>query len=62
MRCTVSVDVPVPMRDGTALITDLWLPEADGPVPVLLVRSPYGKRADATAQVSTAAVEAGYAH
>jgi uncharacterized protein len=38
----VEKDVMVPMRDGVALATDLWLPD-DGPSPVLLVRLPYGK-------------------
>ncbi|MEU0795931.1 CocE/NonD family hydrolase [Amycolatopsis sp. NPDC005961] len=43
MSFTVEVDVPVPMRDGVALATNVWLPEAPGPFPALLVRTPYGK-------------------
>ncbi|MGW0587192.1 CocE/NonD family hydrolase [Streptosporangium sp. NPDC002607] len=43
MRYSVSVDVPVPMRDGAELATDIWLPQTGGPAPVLLVRNPYGK-------------------
>lgn len=33
----------VPMRDEIRLATDVYLPEKDGPVPVVLVRTPYGK-------------------
>ncbi len=35
--------VMVPMRDGTKLATDIYLPKAEGPFPVILERSPYGK-------------------
>lgn len=31
----------VPMRDGTKLVTDIYLPEGNGSWPVLLVRTPY---------------------
>lgn len=65
MKYTVSVDVGVPMRDGTKLATNVWLPEADGPVPALLVRSPYGKQGMSaygyTSPNIFALVEAGYA-
>jgi putative CocE/NonD family hydrolase len=43
MSFTVEVDVPVPMRDGVALATNVWLPRGPGPFPALLVRTPYGK-------------------
>ncbi|WP_103344022.1 CocE/NonD family hydrolase [Amycolatopsis sp. CA-126428] len=43
MSFTVEVDVPVPMRDGVALATNVWLPDGPGPFPALLVRTPYGK-------------------
>src|SRR5438128_361155 len=33
----------VPMRDGTLLATDVYLPAGDPPWPVALVRTPYGK-------------------
>jgi putative CocE/NonD family hydrolase len=41
-------DVPVPMRDGVHLATDIYRPAADGrpldgPFPVILERTPYGK-------------------
>ncbi|MCD7060620.1 CocE/NonD family hydrolase [Pelagibacterium xiamenense] len=33
--------VAVPMRDGTLLPADIWLPDGNGPWPVLLQRTPY---------------------
>ena len=42
MSITVEKDVMVPMRDGVALATDLWIPTVT-PAPTLLVRLPYGK-------------------
>jgi hypothetical protein len=36
-------DVQVPMRDGTVLLGDVYLPEGEGPWPVLLERTPYNK-------------------
>jgi len=36
-------NVPVPMRDGVILATDIYLPAPAGRYPVLLNRSPYGK-------------------
>jgi len=37
-------DIMVPMRDGVRLATDVYLPKASGPFPVLFTRLPYGKR------------------
>ena len=34
----------VPMRDGVKLATDVYLPEGEGPWPVILSRTPYSKR------------------
>src|SRR4051794_5822649 len=65
MTYSVSVDVPVPMRDGTKLATNIWRPDAPEPVPVLLVRLPYGKQGLTTYTGTSpnifALVEAGYA-
>ena len=36
-------EVEVPMRDGTILRGNLYRPEGAGPVPALLMRTPYGK-------------------
>ena len=33
----------VPMRDGVQLAADIWRPDTDRPVPVLVSRTPYGK-------------------
>ena len=40
---SLTLDVPIPMRDGARLATDLYLPAATGVYPVLLERTPYGK-------------------
>jgi putative CocE/NonD family hydrolase len=44
---TVQKDVPVAMKDGTKLATDIYLPAGDGPFPALFVRSPYNKNGEA---------------
>lgn len=36
--------VMVPMRDGTKLATDVYLPDGDGPWPAILVRTPYSRK------------------
>jgi len=36
--------VRVPMSDGVSLAADVCLPEGDGPFPVLLMRTPYGRQ------------------
>jgi putative CocE/NonD family hydrolase len=37
-------DLSVPMGDGTILLADHWVPDGDTRAPLLLVRSPYGRR------------------
>lgn len=59
-------DVPVPMRDGTVLRADLWVPNVDVSVPVLLERLPYDKSVSALTTLEAGldpirAVEGGYA-
>ena len=46
--CSVRVaeDMPVEMRDGIKLRTDVYLPPGRGPFPVILSRVPYGTRTD----------------
>ena len=58
----VAKDVPVPMRDGAVLRADLLRPKGDGPFPVLVYRTPYGKE-DALKEytIFSRAVERGYA-
>lgn len=40
---TIEFDVAVPMRDGTTLSADVYRPGGNGPWPVLVQRTPYGK-------------------
>lgn len=55
-------DVMVPMRDGVALATDLYLPrEGEGPYPTLLNRTPYSKDQSEPVGGVVSAVESGYA-
>jgi hypothetical protein len=37
-------DLRTPMRDGTVLLGDLYRPRGAGPLPVVLIRTPYGRR------------------
>ncbi|HEX2301460.1 MAG TPA: CocE/NonD family hydrolase [Pseudonocardiaceae bacterium] len=43
MTPRVRTNLRVPMQDGTMLATDTYLPPGPRPVPVLLLRTPYGK-------------------
>jgi predicted acyl esterase len=38
------INVPVPMRDGVALLADVHRPDAKGPFPVLVAASPYPRQ------------------
>ncbi|MCI0488700.1 MAG: CocE/NonD family hydrolase [Blastocatellia bacterium] len=42
------IEEMVAMRDGVKLATTVYLPAGDGPFPVVLVRTPYGKQTQAT--------------
>ncbi len=42
-KVSLTHDIPVRMRDGVTLYADVYTPEGDGPFPVLLMRTPYGK-------------------
>jgi putative CocE/NonD family hydrolase len=58
----VETDVAVPMRDGTILRADIYRPANDGPYPVLVYRTPYGKQgAVRSYQTHASAVARGYA-
>lgn len=49
----------IPMRDGTRLATDVYLPkDSMGPLPVIFARGPYGR----TAALAAAACRRGYAY
>jgi len=59
---TVERDVAIPMRDSTVLRADIYRPPGDGPFPVLLYRTPYGKHyAVESYPTHRKAVERGYA-
>jgi len=58
----VEIDVEMAMRDGVVLRADIYRPPGDGPFPVLLYRTPYGKQfAVEYYQTHLNAVERGYA-
>ena len=40
------LDVPIVMRDGVNLLTDIYIPGGKGPYPVILSRVPYGTKSD----------------
>ena len=44
---TIDEDVPAEMRDGTVLRADVYRPAGGTPAPVLVCRTPYGKRGEA---------------
>ncbi|HWX49285.1 MAG TPA: CocE/NonD family hydrolase [Roseomonas sp.] len=44
----------VPCSDGVRLATDVYLPESEGPFPVILERTPYGKREASRSELTAA--------
>lgn len=56
--------IMVPMRDGVALATDVYLPKGEGPFPVIFVRTPYNfnKIQGTSLKWAIEAVERGYAY
>lgn len=44
----------VPCRDGVRLATDVYLPDGAGPFPVILERTPYGKREVSRSELTAA--------
>ncbi len=53
---TVDQTVQIPMRDGTQLIADMYRPNIDGPLPVLLCRTPYNRATVSLFSMRAAAV------
>jgi predicted acyl esterase len=51
----------VPMRDGVKLATSIYLPPGDGPFPVILTRTPYGKDTMYGPQAHKQFLDQGYA-
>jgi len=54
-------DIRVPMRDGVTLSTDLWRPDSERPVHVVLERTPYNKNNEQTARLGQLFSSHGYA-
>ena len=48
----------VPMRDGTVLRADVYLPASAGPHPTVLLRSPYGRNAGVAVAMTVPTVPA----
>ena len=44
-KVDIRKNIPVKMRDGVMLATDIYMPLKDGKFPVILARTPYGKEA-----------------
>ncbi len=56
----VDPDIMVTTRDGVRLATDVYRPEAGGPFPVILERTPYGKTQASRSEISLARPEEPY--
>ena len=57
----VLIDVAVPMRDGASLSADIYLPrDRNGPLPVILRRTPYDNTGMGTAEDAAYFVQRGY--
>jgi putative CocE/NonD family hydrolase len=55
------LDVKTPMRDGVNLSSDIYLPEARGPFPTVLLRTPYDNNGDLLIQKARRLATNGYA-
>ena len=61
LRVRTRLGIPVAMRDGVKLSTDVYLPDAPGPFPVILIRTPYNNNVDANVQDGVYFAQRGYA-
>jgi uncharacterized protein len=59
-RVKTEIDVKVPMRDGVALSTDIYRPDAEGKFPAILIRTPYNNNTEAAIVQSRFFAERGY--
>ena len=55
------LDVRVPMRDGVELSADIYLPDTPGPLPCVLIRTPYSNNLEAVIERARFLANAGYA-
>ena len=60
-RVRSMLGVPVPMRDGVHLATDVYLPDGAGRYPVILIRTPYNKNNEAEVADAIFFASRGYA-
>ena len=60
-RIRTTLGIPVPMRDGVRLSTDVYLPDAPGFFPVILIRTPYGNNTDYNVKDAVYFASRGYA-
>jgi putative CocE/NonD family hydrolase len=60
-RIRTQLGVPVPMRDGVRLSTDVYLPVGPGPFPVILIRTPYSNNVESLVQDGVYFAQRGYA-
>jgi hypothetical protein len=56
----VERSVAIPMRDGVRLFSDIWRPDTDEPLPVLVTRTPYNRRISAEMGAGETLARAGY--
>ena len=57
----LSADVKVPMRDGIRLSADVYLPDAPGPFPTVLMRTPYDNNSETLVLKARRLASNGYA-
>ncbi len=60
-RIRTMLGIPVAMRDGVVLSTDVYLPDAAGPFPVILIRTPYSNNVDYLVEDGIYFAQRGYA-
>lgn len=57
----VEENVQITMRDGARLNADIYLPDTDGPVPTIYVRTPYDGEMDSRSDLHEQLLQSGYA-
>jgi uncharacterized protein len=60
-RIRTRLGVPVAMRDGVRLSTDVYVPDAPGPFPVILIRTPYSNNTENYVEAAVFFAQRGYA-
>lgn len=61
LRVEIDLDVRVPMADGMTLNTEVWRPRGGGPVPTIVIRSPYEDHVARSTLDATRALREGFA-